>query len=462
MLPFENLSGSEDAEPFALGLHDDLLTELSRVSALTVISRTSVRGYLDSTRSVPEIGRELGAGTIVEGGVQKAGDRVRLNVQLIDATSDRHLWAERYDRELTTENIFELQSELSRRVMSQLQATLTAEEEAARGGGTTTDLQAYRLLMTGRELLVDRSEAGFTRAARMFEDALALDPEYALAWAGLADALIGLVDYGHVSTRDALARGAEACRRALRLDPELAEGYAAWGRYRTAVRDAPGSALAHARAIELQPSYAGAYQWSCWANLLMDRGDDAVRFGEKAVRLDPLDPEAAGNLAVAALMVGEPERALAEADRILGHHPRFDYGIWARALALQALGRWDEAAEAMARLGDRWTLGWPELGRAAALRHDGKVAAGALQDVGASLSGRETGFERGMIRALQGDLEGAFEEARSEWPLPWAETLYLYVHRGLPLSDLAVDPRYDTLLEEVRGSWRMGEPEPVP
>ena len=131
VLPFENLSGAAEAEPFALGLHDDLLTELSRASALTVISRTSVRGYLGSTKPLPEIARELGAGTIVEGGVQQAGSRVRLNVQLIDARTDRHLWAERYDRELTTENIFELQSELAAQVMRRLHATLTAEEAAA-------------------------------------------------------------------------------------------------------------------------------------------------------------------------------------------------------------------------------------------------------------------------------------------------------------------------------------------
>ena len=125
------------------------------------------------------------------------------------------------------------------------------------------------------------------------------------------------------------------------------------------------SVRAHGRAVELRPSYAGAHQWLCWANLLLGNGPEALVFGEKATRLDPLDPEASGNLAVAWLMVGDAERALSETDRILLQHPAFEYALWARGLSQQALGRWEEAAESFALLRDRWTLGWPEFGRAA-------------------------------------------------------------------------------------------------
>jgi TolB-like protein/Flp pilus assembly protein TadD len=453
VLPFENLSGATSAEPFALGLHDDLLTELSRASALTVISRTSVRGYLGTSKSLPEIARELGAGTIVEGGVQQAGNRVRLNVQLIDARTDKHLWAERYDRELTTENIFELQSELAAGIMAELHAQLTAEEAALPQNRPTADLEAYQLLVTGRQALIDRSHEGFEVAATLFERAVERDPTYAPAWAGLADALVGLVDYGHSDSSEALRRGADACRRALELDPNLAEAHAAWGRFLTAARDAPGSARAHARAIELQPSYAGAHQWSCWANLLLDRGEKALSFGEKATRLDPLDPEASGNLALACLMVGEPERALAETRRILALHPSFEYARWAQGLSLQALQRWEEAAEAFATLADRWTRGWPELGRAAAACLTGDEA--TARELLASLSGRETGFERGMILALLGERDEALGLLRSEWPLPWAETLYLYVHRAWPIDDWRSDERFRTFVDDVRASWRV-------
>jgi TolB-like protein/Flp pilus assembly protein TadD len=453
VLPFENLSGATSAEPFALGLHDDLLTELSRASALTVISRTSVRGYLGSGKSLPEIARELGAGTIVEGGVQQAGNRVRLNVQLIDARTDRHLWAERYDRELTTENIFELQSELAAGIMAELHTKLTAAEEALSQNRPTADLEAYQLLATARQALIDRSQEGFERAADLFGRAVERDPTYAPAWAGLADALIGLVDYGHSDSRDALLRGADACKRALELDPNLAEAHAAWGRFLTAVRDASGSARAHARAIELQPSYAGAHQWSCWAHLLLDDGEAALAFGKKATRLDPFDPEASGNLALAFLMVGEPDRALTEARRILAIHPSFEYALWAQGLSLQALERWDEAAESFSTLADRWTRGWPELGRAAAACTTGNEA--AAREVLGSLGGRETGFERGIIRAFLGEYDQALDDMRSEWPLPWAETLYLYVHRGAPTDEWRSDERFRSFVDQVRASWRV-------
>jgi TolB-like protein len=453
VLPFENLSGAVAAEPFALGLHDDLLTELSRASALTVISRTSVKGYRGSSKTLPEIARELGAGTIVEGGVQQAGSRVRLNVQLIDARTDRHIWADRYDRELTTENIFELQTELAANIMAELHTQLTDQEEAVPHIRPTADLDAYQLFVNGREALIDRSEEGFRTAASLFERAVERDSGYALAWAGLADALIGIVDYGHTDSPTTLQSGADACRRALAIDPNLAEAHGAWGRFRTAVRDAPGSVRAHARAVALRPSYAGAHQWLCWANLLLGNGPEALAFGEKATRLDPLDPEASGNLALACLMVGQPERALRETDRILSQHPLFEYGIWARGLSQQALGRWEEAAESLARLRDRWTLGWPELGRAAvAATRDDELA---IRHSLAGLSGRETGFERGMIHAQLGELDQAFDMIRSEWPLPWAETLYLYVHRGRPLDALQGDPRFGAFMDEVRASWRV-------
>ena len=287
------------------------------------------------------------------------------------------------------------------------------------------------------------------------ERATELDPEYALAWAVLSAAIIGLVDYGHIESRGALDRGAAACRRALELDPSLPEGHSGLGQYLAAVRDAPGSARAHGRAAELRPSYAGAHQWSCWAMLLLDRGPEALAFGEQAVRLDPLDPEASGNLAMACLLVGEPERALGETRRILTHHPTFEYGRWAQGLSLQALGRWEEAAESLAQLKDRWTSGWPELGRAtvAALAEDHDVVAEAE----AGVSGAETGFERGMIRALGGDVDGAFELVRTEWPLPWAETLYLYVRAGHATELLRQDDRFEPLVEDVRRSWQAAD-----
>lgn len=448
VLPFENLSRADTAEPFVVGLHDDLLTELSRASALTVISRTSVRAYVDTDKSVRQIARELRAGTIVEGGVQQTGTRVRLNVQLIDARTDGHLWAERYDRELTADNIFELQSELAARIMAELHARLTAEEEALIQSQPTGDLDAYRLLATGRQAFIDRSESGFRAAADLFERALDRDPGYALAWAGLGEALVGLVAYGHSDSAEVLERGGEACRKALELDPDLAEAHSAWGRYRSHVRDAPGAIAAHARAIELRPSFAGAHQWSCWCNLLLRNGEAALPFGKKATRLDPLDPEATGNLAMAYLATGDPERALSEAGRILLHHPSFQYGHWVKGLSLLALDRSQEGRKAFAALGDRWTRGWSEVAEALVGGREVRLA------VSKRLGEEGIPFKAGVVRALLGEVDEAVSLMRRNWPLPWDEALYLYVHRGAPLDELQREPAFERLVDDVVGSWR--------
>jgi TolB-like protein len=453
VLPFENLSGTEEAKPFAAGLHDDLLTELSRASALTVISRTSVKGYAGSEKSIREIAAELGVGTVVEGGVQQAGSRVRLNVQLIDARTDGHLWAERYDRELTAENIFELQSELSRRIMAELHAKLTVDERAQERERPTGDLEAWRLYSTGRDVSIDRSEEGFRAAVKLYDRAIERDPAYALAWAGLGDALVGLVDYGHARPDEAeemLRRGEEACHRALKLDPELAEAYSALGRLHTALRDAPSSMASHARAIELRPGYAGGYQWSCWASLLLNDGPAAVDTGTQATRLDPLDPEAAGNLAAAKLMIGDTQGALSETDRILSHHPAFEWALWVRGLALQALGRDADAVETMGRLEDRWTRGWFDVVRGATGAADLDDMRGAAE----RLEGLGLPFKTGILKATLGDLDGAFGAVRAAWPLPWDESLYLYVHGAAPVDAMRADPRFASLLEDVVKSWR--------
>jgi hypothetical protein len=300
---------------------------------------------------------------------------------------------------------------------------------------------------------IDRSDDGFRAAVKLYDRAIERDPHYALAWAGLGDALVGLADYGHVGreeSRTMLERGESACRRALELDPTLAEAHSALGRLHTAVRDAPAAMASHARAIELRPGYAGGYQWSCWAGLLLNQGEAATRMGMQATRLDPLDPEAAGNLAAARLMTGDAAAAFVETERILPHHPSFEWALWVRALALQCLGRRDEAVAVMGQLHDRWSRGWLEVVRVAigASGPDGTHQAMERMD--------ELGlpFKRGMLLAATGDLDGAFEGVRAGWPLPWDESLYLYMHRGAPLDEMRADARFDPLVRDVVESWR--------
>ncbi|MDX1579628.1 MAG: hypothetical protein R3266_14175, partial [Gemmatimonadota bacterium] len=252
VLPFENLSRTEEAEPLAAGLHDDLLTALSKISGLTVISRTSVRSYRDTEKTVPRIARELSVGTLVEGGVQSAGGRLRLNVQLIDARTDTHRWAETYDEELSARNIFEIQSELTRHIVESLEMELAERESDRFDGPATGDLEAYRLYAQGRTWLEQRTEEGLRRALDYFERSLERDPDYALAWAGRAEALV-LVRWYEYESRDDDDDPERAARKALELDPELGEGYTSLGIFHAAEQAGPSAKSALERAIELRP-----------------------------------------------------------------------------------------------------------------------------------------------------------------------------------------------------------------
>jgi TolB-like protein len=224
VLPFENLSGDDATMPFVLGVHDDLLTHLSGIDGLEVISRTSVMGYEGSSKTVPEIARELGATAVLEGGIQRSGDRIRMNVQLIDARTDRHLWAERYDRTLTAENVFAIQGEIAGEIAMALRAALTPEERADLASAPTADLEALDLYYRGSDLYERRIFANATarEAVSALEAAVAADPAFAAAWAMLARARAWLVREG-METDPEPPRQALARARALAPDARETE-----------------------------------------------------------------------------------------------------------------------------------------------------------------------------------------------------------------------------------------------
>ena len=227
VLPFRNLSGDDANEPLAHGIHDDLLTQLSRIDALRTVSRTSVMGYRDRDLPIPQIARELGVSVVLEGGVQRAGDRIRVNAQLIDGESDAHLWAETYDHILTAENIFAIQSEISRSIASTLSATLSVEEEEALEAIPTTDLEAYEAYASARASMNSVSEEELDHALDQFSLATRLDPGFAAAWAGLCMTHLGV--YTQDSDRSNFDAAEAACERALELDDSRAEVHVALG-----------------------------------------------------------------------------------------------------------------------------------------------------------------------------------------------------------------------------------------
>ncbi|MEJ2482902.1 MAG: tetratricopeptide repeat protein [Gemmatimonadota bacterium] len=285
VLPFENMSGTTDSEPFTIGIHDDILTQLSKIAALQVTSRTSVRDYRDSPKSIGEIADELGVETILEGGVQTAENRVRINVQLIDASSDRHLWAETYDRELTAENVFEIQTEIARNVADALRAELAPEEEAALASIPTTDLDALAFYHRGRELFADRIDpASAAGAEEALGRAVTADPDFAAAWAELSKArswLLGLGTGDEADLEEALQRTQELAPGS--FESEMAAGFFLYyGR-----RELQAALDRFDAAVRLRPTDTDAIEARGLILRRLGRWDEAVRAFEQATALDP-------------------------------------------------------------------------------------------------------------------------------------------------------------------------------
>ena len=207
VLPFANLSGDEQAAPFAAGIHDDLLTHLSRIASLRTVPRTSVLKYRGTTLTIPEIAAELRVDAVLVAGVQRAGDRVRINAQLIDATSDEHMWAEQFDRGLTTADVFDIQSDIATSIAAALRATLTNEERLRLRKVPTDSLAALDAYFLGKQMLENRALESLWAAIEYFETVVELDPNFALGWSGLADAYMLLPEYSFDVDRDMVDLG---------------------------------------------------------------------------------------------------------------------------------------------------------------------------------------------------------------------------------------------------------------
>jgi TolB-like protein len=288
VLPFDNRSRVEDDVYFVDGIHDDILTQLSKVSGMRVISRTSVEQFRDTKLPIKNIAEQLGVSQILEGGVQRAGDRVRVTVQLIDANTDAHLWAENYDRELTAANIFAIQSEVATAIAAALKATLTADEKTRLNATPTQNLEAWEAYQLGKQRMARRTSEALAEAEGFFREALELDPAFALAHVGLADVLRMQHEYSGVPLESALAQSEPAVARALALDANLAEAWASAAAIEKAKQQLGRSESMFQRAIGLNPNFATARHW--YSLLLLDSGrfDESLAQIELAVALDPL------------------------------------------------------------------------------------------------------------------------------------------------------------------------------
>jgi len=351
VLPFESRSTDPDNQLFADGIHDDLLTRLANVRALKVISRTSVMEYRNTTKNLRQIAAELGVGTVLEGAVQRVGDDVRINAQLIDAYTDKHLWAKTYDRQFSMQNIFAIQSEISREIAGALRATLTTEEHSRLTHVPTENMGAYNLYMQGRSNLYKRRLETILQAREQFEQATELDPEYAAAFAGLADSVLLLFNNHAAISREEMITVAEAALdKALSLDPGLADAYASLGLMKHKIweetRTGPENLEAEAaflRAIELNPNHARAYMWFAGLRASQQEIDEAIELYHQSLRVDPLGRIPYLNLPGLYAQMGQNDEALDLYVKAVGIHPDWPSVYLNLSAHLQGLGRFDEA-----------------------------------------------------------------------------------------------------------------------
>jgi len=311
VLPFANRSADPADAFFVDGMHDDLLTQLAKISALKVISRTSVLQYRDTEKSMKTIGDELGVTTLLEGGVQRAGNRIRINVQLIDAQTDGHLWAETYNRELTTENIFEIQEEMSLEIARALHATLSPAEQQRIADRPTNNMKAYEAYLIGRQRLATRNVPDILESLKYFELAIEEDENFAHAYASLAEAHMVLNNNGTIALEQMLENIRPLVEKAKSLNDDIGMVYNVMGGLEEYEGNLELAETYYRKAIEVSPSYTTAYIWlALFLNIYKGEHDEALELYRTASELDPVATLPRFNLAVQLNSLGKPKEAI--------------------------------------------------------------------------------------------------------------------------------------------------------
>ena len=298
VLPLDNLSAEADNRYFSDGMTEEIINALAQVSGLQVISRTSVFNLADRNLAMPQIADRLNVGYVLDGSVRRAENRVRIAIQLIDVDEDTHVWSDTYERELT--DVFEIQEEIARSIAEQLQVRIASNETARLSGRQTENPDAYEHYLRGRFHWSKRTEEGFQQAIEHFRQALEIDPDYAQAHAGLADAYSLMANYGYLLPDEAFPKAESAARQAIEINPELAAAHTSLAfvlnNYEPE-RDSDEAERRYRMALELNPNYATAHHW--YSNLLEETGrsEQAFQQAKRAVQLDPLSPIILSNLA---------------------------------------------------------------------------------------------------------------------------------------------------------------------
>ena len=342
VLPFENLSGNPENAYFTDGIQEEILMRLAKIGDLKVVSRTSTVRYKRSPSNLREIAAQLGVANVLEGSVQRTADRVHVNVQLIKAASDTHLWAEAYDRKLT--DIFAVESEIAKTIADTLQAKLTGSERNAIAAQPTQNTEAHQLYLRGRYLWNRRTGENLKKALAYFEQAAEKDPHYALAYAGVADSCVLIPIYSAGTPQEYLPRALAAAQTAVELDDTLAEAHTSLAYVFFYEFENAQSVKEFERAISLNPNYAMAHLWYGLGPLsAMGEFDRAIAEEKRALELDPVSPIINADLGTVYTLARRYDEAIAQLRDTVEMNPQFYGGHRCLGWALELKGATDEA-----------------------------------------------------------------------------------------------------------------------
>jgi TolB-like protein/Flp pilus assembly protein TadD len=342
VLPLEDLSGDPDHDYFADGMTEALITSLAKIKALRVISRTSAMQYKGAPKSLPQIARELNVDAVIEGSVLRSGERVRINAQLIHATSDQHLWAESYERDFR--DILSLQSEIARQIANQVRIILTPEERARLGGARQVNTEAHEWYLKARYHWNKRTEESVRKALAYFHQAIDEDPTYAQGYAGLADCYNILGYYNALPPIEAYPKGKAAALKALELDSSLAEPHATLGVVKRDFEwDWSGAEEEFQRAIELNPGCVEAYHWRGTLLSMLGRHAEALREKTRALAIDPLSVVIRTDLARMFYFSRDYDQALEQYRAALDMDPNFGSAHLGLAHVYEQKGLFEQA-----------------------------------------------------------------------------------------------------------------------
>lgn len=451
ILPFVNRSeASENAEFLSDGLHDELLTRLAKVADLRVISRTSVMGYRNTTKNIRQIGEELGVGSILEGGVQRSGNTVRINMQLIDARTDEHLLAEIYDGELNAANVFAIQSKISSEIVEALQAKLSPAEQQRISAVPTENMDALEAYFSAKKMLDARNPESLLAAIEEFHRATVFDPDFSLAWAGLAEAWIELPNYSPFADPARVRRESEiATNRAVELDPESPYALAVLGWHELLNNyDWIGANDAFSRALEIETTNVNALHWQSHLLSWQGRYDDAIVAAKAALNSDPFSILIATNLSY---ILGDArlwDQAFEISDRILRKENyvstlenRWISNLRARraAEAAKYLRQWASATGRSIDAAD-------QLGQQL-IRH---IDSGAEEKLTESTIARlQLRAELAEIYAALGDVEGTIRSLQSSYEGGTGIRSLLSMRINPSYDFVHADPRFVDLLTKI-------------